>query len=193
MIAQVRGLIRFKTDRFVVVDVGGIGYRVFVSLETFKKIAGKKDEEVLFWTHLHVRENIMDLYGFLSYAELEFFEQVIQVSGVGPKSGLAVLSIAPLDILRKAIASGETSYLIKVSGIGKRLAEKIVVELRDKLSATGVGGMGESLREEGDALEALHSLGYSFREGREALRNIPEGTHGVENIVKEALRNISKN
>jgi len=191
MIIQLTGVIKFKTEKFVVVDANGIGYRVFVSLETLRKIP-QKGGEVTFWTHLHVRENLMDLYGFLNYAELEFFEKLIQVPGIGPKSGLAVLSVAPLDVLRRAIASGETSYLTKVSGIGQRMAEKIIVELKDKLAAIGVDREGVVFKDEEEALEALRALGYSLKESRDALKNLPEGTKGMENMIKEALKGVGK-
>ncbi|MFC1756845.1 Holliday junction branch migration protein RuvA [Patescibacteria group bacterium] len=190
MIIQLEGTIKFRTERFVVVDVNGVGYRVFVSFETLKEVS--KQEKVTFWTHLHVRENILDIYGFLNYSELDFFELLIGISGIGPKGAIAVLSVAPIDLLKKAISTGETSYLTKVSGIGRRLAEKIVVELKDKFGALEKAGDGESLKDEEESLEALQSLGYSLREGREAIRKIPDGTTGTENIVKEALRNINK-
>ena len=189
MIIQLEGIIKFKTEKFVVLDVNGVGHRVFVSFGTLKKVSSNKGK-VLFWTHLHVRENAMDVYGFLNYAELEFFEQLIQISGIGPKSALYVLDVAPLDILRRAIASGEKSYLTKVSGIGQRLAEKIVIELRDKLGAIGTEHDQQSFKEEEEALEALRSLGYSLRESRDALRKLPEDITGVENIIKKALKNV---
>lgn len=185
------GEIKFKTERFVVLDVNGVGYRVFVAFETMKE-AAKKKGPVLLWTHQHVRENLMDLYGFLNYAELHFFEMLIGISGIGPKSALAIISVAPLDALKKAIAAGETSYLTKVSGVGRRLSEKIVVELRDKLGAAGVDKTGQGFKEEEDALEALRSLGYSLKESRDALRNLPEDAKGTEKIVKHALRNMNK-
>ncbi len=188
MIIQLNGKIKFKTERFVVLDVNGVGYQVFVPYETLKEISSK--EEVLLWTHLHVRENILDLYGFLNYGELEFFQILIGISGIGPKSALGVLSVAPLDTLRRAIATGETSYLTKVSGVGKRLAEKIVLELKDKLGAIGIEQTNEELKEKTDAMEALQSLGYSLSESREALRKVPDNIKGMENIVKEALKNI---
>ena len=191
MIIQLTGVVKFKTERFVVLDVKGVGYRVFVSFETLR-IIPKNGDEIILWTHLHVRENSLDLYGFLNYAELEFFDQLIQVPGIGPKSGLAVLAVAPLDVLRKAIASGETSYLIKVSGIGQRMAEKIIVELRDKLAAIGVDRDSSEFKDEEEALEALRSLGYSLRESRDALKNLPEGTKGMENMIKQALKNVGK-
>lgn len=190
MIIQLTGEVKFKTEKFVVLDVGGVGYRVFVSFETLRILSGKEGKIIL-WTHLAVRENAMDIYGFLNYAELEFFELLIQVSGIGPKSALSILSVAPLDVLRKAIASGEISYLTKVSGIGQRLAEKIVVELKNKLGAAGADHGGKVLKEEEEALEALRALGYSLKESRDALRSLPEGTKGLENIVKYALRNIN--
>jgi len=190
MIAQLKGLIKFKTEKFVILDVGGVGYRIFVSFETLSDIAEK--EEVTFWTHLAVRENALDLYGFLGYAGLEFFEQLIQISGIGPKSALAVLAVAPLDVLKKAVASGEVSHLTKVSGIGQRLAEKIVLELKDKLKSIGSDSGFDNLKEEEEALEALRSLGYSLGESRKALRGLPEGTTGTESMIKEALRNVNK-
>jgi Holliday junction DNA helicase RuvA len=191
MIIQLEGIVKFKTERFVVLDVNGVGYRIFVSFETLRKIP-KKAEKIKFWTHLYVRENALDLYGFLNYAELEFFEQLIQISGIGPKSALSVLAVAPLDVLRKAIASGETSYLVKVSGIGQRLAEKIIVELKDKLGSLGAEREPGVFKEEEEALEALRSLGYSLNESRTALRDLPENVRGTENIVKEALKNVNK-
>lgn len=192
MIIQLAGLVKFKTEKFVILDVNGVGYKVFVSFETLKSVP-KKGEEVLLWTHLAVRENAMDIYGFFNYAELEFFEQLIQVSGIGPKSALSILAVAPLDTLRRAISTGETSYLTKVSGIGRRIAEKIVVELKDKLDAIGLDVNSEGMKDGEDALEALRSLGYSPREGREAIKKVSQDLRGVENIVKEALRNINKN
>lgn len=191
MISQLEGIIKFKTDKFVVIDVSGVGYQIFVGFETLKSL--KSEQKALLWTHLNVRENALDLYGFLNYAELEFFRQLIQISGIGPKNALSVLDVAPLDVLRRAISSGEKTYLTKVSGIGQRLAEKIVIELKDKLGSVGAEHNQESFKEEEEALEALRSLGYSLSESRKAIRDLPEGVVGVESIVKKALKNVSKN
>ena len=189
MISQLTGIIKFKTDKFILVDVGGVGYRVFVSFETQKKLP-RKGEKVEIWTHLHVRENIMALYGFLNYAELEFFGSLIQISGIGPKSALAVLAVAPLDVLKKAVSSGDVSYLTKVSGVGKKLAEKIVLELRDKVGLKGAETKAGGLKEEEEAIEALQALGYSLKQSREALRDLPRDIEGTENIIKKALRQM---
>jgi len=191
MIISLEGNIKLKGVGFVVLDISGVGYKVFVSAKTINDVSsvGKK---VLFWTHLYVRENAMELYGFLNYPELQFFEQLISISGIGPKGGLSVLDVASLDILKRAISAGETSYLTKVSGIGNKLAEKIVLELKDKVSVIGVEADSDMFKEEGDALEALRALGYSLHESRAAIRNVSKNTKGTENIVKEALQNINK-
>lgn len=189
MINQLKGLIKLKTEKFVVLDVGGVGYRIFTPFETFRKLP-KKGEETCLWTHLYVRENALDLYGFLNYPELEFFELLIQISGIGPKSALGVLSVAPIDVLKKAISTGEISYLTKVSGIGQRLAEKIVLELKNKIGA--LAGFESGLKHEEEALDALRALGYSLKESRDALKNLPDDANSTENIIKEALKNVSK-
>lgn len=191
MIAQLKGVVKFKAEKFLLIETAGVGYRVFVSSGTLKEVSGMKGE-VKLWTHLYVRENALDLYGFLNYSELEFFEQLIQISGIGPKGALSVLAVAPIDVLKKAIALGETSYLTKVSGIGQRLAEKIILELKNKLGTKGMKQGNILLKEEEDVVEALQSLGYSLKESRDALRRIPDNVKGTENVLKEALKNVNK-
>lgn len=172
-------------------DVAGVGYKVFVNAETLRKITKKQDTITKLWTHLYVREDALELYGFLMQGELELFETLIGVSGVGPRTALGILNVAPIDTLKRAIASGELSYLTKVSGIGRKTAEKIMVELREKFGKAMVPG--PELKEEQDALEALESLGYSAREAREALRQVPETIKGTPKRVKEALRILGGN
>lgn len=168
MIGGIKGKIILKKEKFLIVETGGVGYKVNVSPDTLSK-AKKTGEQISLWTHTHVREDILDLYGFLDYQELEFFEMLINVSGIGPKGALAILGIAPIETLRRAISTGDIAYLTKISGIGKKTAEKIVIELRDKM---GEEKSGSSLQGELDALEALKSLGYSQNEAREALKKI---------------------
>jgi Holliday junction DNA helicase RuvA len=124
------------------------------------------------------------LYGFLDRQELEFFEMLINVSGIGPKGALSILSVASIETLKKAIGTGDTIYLTKISGIGKKTAEKIVIELRDKIE---VDKTGTSLQGELDALEALKSLGYSQNEAREALKKISPLTD-TNTKIREALK-----
>ena len=170
MIGSIRGKITLKTEKFLIVETNGVGYKVNISPDTLSKM--KKDSEVFLFIHTHVREDTLDLYGFLERQELEFFEMLINISGIGPKGALAILGVASIETLRKAIGTGDTSYLTKVSGIGKKTAEKIVIELRDKM---GTELKGSALQGELDALEALKSLGYSQNEAREALKKVPLG------------------
>jgi len=191
MISLIEGKIEFKAERFCIVVAGGIGYKVFAAPETIEKIP-EKGGQVKLWTHQYVREDAFELYGFLTYAELDFFETLISVPGIGPKGGLGILGIAPLATLKKAIAAGDTSYLTRVSGIGRKTAEKIILELKDKLAGEGVTTEAPELAEEADALEALVQLGYSAKEAREALANVPQEVRGVEKRVREALKRLGK-
>lgn len=191
MIFSLEGTILFKTEKFAVVDVAGVGYKVFAGSDAIQKIP-EKGADVKLWTHQHVREDALELYGFLQYAELELFEMLIAISGIGPKGALGILGIAPVDTLKKAIAAGDTSYLTRVSGIGKKIAEKVVLELKEKLAGRGATIVAPELKEEADAMEALVSLGYSQREARDALSGVPEEITSVERRVKEALKKITK-
>jgi Holliday junction DNA helicase RuvA len=188
MIGSIRGKIILKTEKFLIVETGGVGYKINVSPDVLPK-AKKIGDEISLWIHTHVREDAFNLYGFLDREELEFFEMLINVSGIGPKGALAILGIASIETLRKAIGTGDTSYLTKISGIGRKTAEKIVIELRDKIGEKLEGG---SLQGELDALEALKSLGYSQNEAREALKKVPSGTD-INIKIREALKVLGKN
>ncbi|HXK35310.1 MAG TPA: Holliday junction branch migration protein RuvA [Candidatus Paceibacterota bacterium] len=185
MIAYLEGKIIAKDQKsLTLLTAGGIGYKINVSADTLTKI-GERQAAAL-WTHLAVREDALLLFGFLSKGELQFFEILISVSGVGPKTALGVIGIASIETLKKAIGSGDTTYLNKVSGIGKKTAAKIVLELRDKLGALKEG---PALKTEIDALEALATLGYSKEEAREALKKVK--AESTEAKVKEALKMLS--
>ncbi|RJQ32019.1 Holliday junction branch migration protein RuvA [Candidatus Parcubacteria bacterium] len=187
MISCLEGKTKLRSGKFLIIDVNGVGYKVFVLPDLLRKSEGT----IKIWTHLQVREDAMELYGFENYAELEFFEKLIQVSGVGPKSALGIMSIAPVDMIKKAIAGGETAYLTKVSGIGKKTAEKVIIELRDKMGEMTEGGAA-IFKDEQDILGALQSLGYSANEAREALKNLPGDVEGVNNKIKAALKLLGK-
>jgi len=188
MIGYIEGKIEYSTDRYVLVDVNGVGYKIYISANIFKKLP-KIGEKVKLYTHLHVREDIMDLYGFLDKKDLEFFEMLISISGIGPKGATNILNVASVDTLKKAIANEESSILTKVSGIGKKTAEKIILELKNKVS-------GEYLDEKygagGDAIDALIGLGYRLQEAREALKKVPESAKEVGEKVKQALKLLAK-
>jgi len=183
MIGSIKGKIILKTEKFLIVETGGVGYKINVSPDLLSKIK-KTGDGLSLWTHTHVREDTLDLYGFLERPELEFFEMLINVSGIGPRSALAILGIASIETLKKAIGTGDTSYLTKISGIGKKTAERIVIELRDKM---GEVKKGSSLQGELDALEALKSLGYGQNEAREALKKVSSEAN-INTKIREALK-----
>ena len=190
MISVIKGTIELNTEKYVIIDVNGIGYKVFISANTFKNLP-EKGEKVKLYTSLYVREDIMALYGFLTQEELEFFELLISISGIGPKGALGVLSVAPIKSLKRAIASGETEILTKVSGIGKKIAGKIILELRCKIEYISEED-GKKVGSDSEALDALVSLGYKLNEAREALRKIPEDIKDIGKKVKEALKILGK-
>ncbi len=183
MIGSIKGIITLKTDKYIIVETGGVGYKISVSPDALTR-ASKSGNEISLWIHTHVREDSFDLYGFLDYAELEFFEMLINVSGIGPKGALTILGIASIETLKQAIGTGDTSYLTKISGIGKKTAAKIVLELKDKM-----GSMegSPSLQGELDALEALKSLGYSQSEARDALKKVSADAD-INTKIREALK-----
>lgn len=189
MIAKLRGPIVESGIGYIIVDVSGVGYRVHAAADTLQKLRGKKGAVEL-WTHLAVRENSQDLYGFLSAEELSFFEMLIGISGIGPKSALGILSLADVVTLRSAISHGDTSYLTRVSGIGKKNADKIVLELRDKLGALEA----DETRPEGqaDTYEALRALGYDAKSAREAARTVPSDISDTAERLRAALKQLGK-
>jgi holliday junction DNA helicase RuvA len=186
MIGYVDGKIVFKGEKYVILSTGGVGYKIFVPVGVNRSLELDKDAKL--WTHLHVREDAMELYGFLYQTELEFFVMLISVSGIGPKSALGVLAVAPIDTLKRAISSGDTSYLTKVSGIGRKIAEKIILELKDKIGYGKDFFVGEEMNEHTDILDALVSLGYQQKEAREMIQKIPRDIKGRDKRLKEALK-----
>lgn len=190
MISHIRGRVIERAPGTVIIDVSGVGYRVFVSSHTHELLSKAPDVEVSLWTYLSVRETALDLFGFVEQKELDFFQKLVGIPGIGPKSALAILSLTTVDTLEKSIISGDTTYLIKVSGIGKKSASKIVLELKDKLGSRTDGDLG--LKEESDAIDALRSLGYSLKESREALRKVGRDVADTAEKVKAALKILSQ-
>lgn len=187
MISSLRGTIRHTDLNSVTLDVGGVGYKIFVPTDI--ALDAIEGEEMSLWTYLAVRETALDLFGFLDRELLSIFELLITISGIGPKTALGILNVATPQMLRQAVAQDDTSYLTKVSGIGKKNAEKIVLELRDKLPTTKEDGETD-MQGEADALEALVSLGYNERDAREALKQVPKEVEHAAERVKEALKLI---
>jgi Holliday junction DNA helicase RuvA len=187
MIAQVRGYVASVGTGTVVIDVGGLGYRVNVTPGAAAVLTEGAEATLL--THLVVREDALELYGFTEQPARTLFEHLIGVSGVGPKSALSILSIAQPETLMSAVAAGDTSYLTQVSGIGQKNANKIVLELKDKLSAVAETESAH-YEHDSDALEALKALGYSTAESRQALQAVDATIRGTNERIKEALKHL---
>ncbi len=190
MIAYIRGKIQHLRENSVVLDVNGVGYEVNVTAKEIGSFAGKEGSEVELYTHYYLRETEAELYGFSAYEEKDMFEILVNISGIGPKGALSVLSAASVDILRKGIAEGDTSVLTKVSGIGEKMAEKIIMELKDKVQEEWTLG-GENIREDSDVVEALESLGYSKTQAQRALKELPSELTNTEDKVKAALKSLT--
>lgn len=187
MISSLKGIVTEKDTKSMVLEIGGFGLKVFADNNTLQKAV--KTQGISLFTHLAVRENAMELYGFSEKETLEFFELLIGISGIGPKTAVAILNVAGPETLRKAISTGDISYLTKVSGIGKKTADKIVRELEGKVGILETEG---SVSEEVDAVEALRSLGYSQGEAREALKNLPQNISGTSEKIKQALKILGR-
>ena len=199
MIAHLRGRLLEKHPNRVIVDVNGVGYDVHVPLSTFYEMAEPGDEIAL-RIHTHVREDALVLYGFATVLELQIFERLISVSGIGPKLALAVLSGIEPNELVSAIRTANVSRLTGIPGIGRKIAERIGLELKDKMAsflsaemaASHVAAKGETLRE--DVLSALINLGYHRPLAERALDAAfkKNSEAGFENTLKNALRELSR-
>lgn len=178
MIRSIRGSVVSVEPAGVVVDMSGWGIFVFVPHPE----AFSREDEVTLRTHLAVKQDGMDLYGFVEEAELRFFELLLSVSGIGPKTALSVLRRAPREHIESAIAKRDIQYLTRVVGLGKKSAEKLVVEISEKIGAhTDVGS------EDSEVLDTLVALGYTEREARKAVMSIPSEVTGKEARLKAAL------
>lgn len=187
MIGHLSGTVVAVELDHLILSAGGVGYKLFSTQETLAGLQTGVATEL--WTHLAVRENALDLYGFATREALHFFELLLSVSGIGPRSALSVLGIAQVETLRAAIASGDPGYLTKVAGIGKKTAEKIVLELSGKV---GVASEEASAARQGDedALAALTGMGYTVAEAREALRAVPRDIADSGERLRAALKSL---
>lgn len=201
MYAFIKGRIDSLAEENVVLDTGGIGYNIKISSGTFAALPGI-GEEVKLYTYTSVREDALCLYGFLSRDELEIFKKLITVNGIGPKGGLAVLSVMSADNFRFAVLSGDAAAIAKAPGIGKKTAERVILDLKDKISLEDtlihskmhvVSNAGGALdhRAQNEAVEALTALGYSASDALHAVKSISvEEDMDVETILKLALKNM---
>lgn len=193
MIAHVEGTVTEKLVTSVIVDVHGVGYEVNVAVSDYEHAL--LNEKVKFYTYHHIREQAQELYGFSTLAAKKLFELLITVQGVGPKAALSILSIADSEIVRNAIANSDSSFVGKAAGVGKRIAERVVVDLSDKVGLalrydTSNTGVSRPINHTDEALEALMALGYSLADATRALEGVSTDLSTADRVTK-ALKSKS--
>jgi Holliday junction DNA helicase RuvA len=195
MIATLNGTVSEKLADVIVLDVNGVGYGLLVPAEDYGRLA--LDESVKLYIYEHIREQSHDLFGFLAKDTKNFFEQLLGVNGIGPKMALNMLSIGSAQDVRQAIASGDVKFIQQANGVGKRVAERVVVELKDKVGLVGVDleatGLlqGEAANLKDEAVEALVSLGYTVQDAAKALQGVDAELPAADRI-KLALKSAAK-
>jgi Holliday junction DNA helicase RuvA len=189
MIATLEGLITEKLGDTVVLQCGGLGYGLNVSFEDFGALETGKPAKL--YVYEHIRDNAYDLFGFRSLEAKRLFELLLSVNGVGPKMALAILSIASLGHVRQAIAAGDTKFITQANGVGKRVAERVVVDLKDKVglaaSEDATGFLTTTADPSDEALQGLVALGYSVQDAAEALKKVDTKLPPADRI-KQALK-----
>lgn len=194
MIGYISGKIISKKPTKILVDVNGVGYLINISISTFEKISEKED--VALYTYLNVKEDALDLFGFYTTEEKEMFEMLISVNGIGPKSAQGILSGIQIVDLKEAIKTGNIARLISIPGIGRKTAERLMIELRDKVESLGehgeVGFSGASNVRD-DAITALVNLGYYQKTAERVVRAITDKNPSttIEDLIKEALASLN--
>jgi Holliday junction DNA helicase RuvA len=185
MIAHVFGKVAEKFGNSVIIDVHGVGYEIQVALGDYEKV--NLDEEHKFYTYHHVREQSQDLFGFSSLAAKKLFELLITVQGVGPKAALAILSISDSETVRNAIANSDVEFIVKASGVGKKTAERVIVDLVDKVGLPvhyKQSAVQTELNTTDEALEALMALGYTLADASKALEGVPTDLSTAERVTR---------
>ena len=189
MIGKLTGQVVLARKNYIILDVVGVGYKVFLNEVNVGKISQKQTAEVFIFTH--VREDQISLFGFLSLEELEMFELLNSVSGIGPKAAMNILNIAEPRTIKSAILNKESSILTKVSGVGKKTAERVILELQNKVEDLPETERAEAGGQQ-EVIEVLMTMGYSAFEAREAVKMIPKEVEDVSEKIKLALRSMRK-
>jgi len=193
MIASIRGIVQAIGNSWMIIDVGGIGFKVYVPSVTLAKFS-KTGKEVRLYTHLHVREDNLSLFGFESNKDLTLFETFLTVKNIGPRLALTMFSTLDSERLIMAIASGDSNTLTSIPGIGKKTSERIVLELKDKLGEEWmVTSDLESVQSNGEVVEALTSLGYSVSEASRAVSALPSDSDlSLEEKITQVLKHFGE-
>ena len=191
MIAHIFGRLAEKFDNSVIVDVNGVGYELTITTPDFESV--NLGDEIKFYTYHSIRENSEELYGFSSLTAKKLFEMLVSVNGVGPKAAISILSLAPPEEVRNAIANADTGFVSKASGVGKKSAERIIVDLRDKVGTPSRYGTATTFSkmekfEKDEALDALIALGFPLKEATVALEKVDINLP-TEERIRLALKN----
>ena len=194
MIGRISGTLAHKSPGEITVDVGGVGYQIYIPLSVFYRLPDL-GEKVSLHTHTHLREDALQLFGFLEPEEKQVFLLLNSVAGIGPKLAVTVLSGIPADDLARALKAGDQARLISIPGVGKKLAERMIVELRDKVLTLPApeAPLGDGSQLTRDAVSALVNLGYRRPEAENSVREIAKKEGGtLADVLKEALRRLSQ-
>lgn len=200
MLHYIKGILTMRIEGGVVVEAGGLGYEVFVPDNSAVYLA-QEGESVTLYLYMAVREDDVSLYGFSEREGLTFFKQLITVSGVGAKAAMAILSVAPVSEMKKAIAFEDVDFLTRASGVGKKTAQRIVLELKDKIGSIAggsagvsvsadIGALGGEAGNRAEAINALISLGYSRTEAASAVSAVADEDLTSEEYIKQALKKL---
>ena len=192
MIGYLSGTVKTVRKNYIILATDHVGYKVFVTPQIFLNLEpGRKIE---LYIHTYVREDILALYGFASIPEQEFFEMLLSVSGIGPRLAMAVLSLGDLQMIKSGISSGDPDVFTKVSGIGRKTAERLIVELKEKVGDDAITGdqLQEISKRHSDIIDVLLALGYSRAEARRALMELPKDLTNADDKIRMALRSLAK-
>jgi len=176
-----------KKENYFILEMGGVGMRIFCSVNTLRKLPAVEGEVKVF-THMNIKEDAWDIYGFSDQNELDFFTKLISVNGVGPKTALNILNVDTADRLMAAINEGRVDLLTKASGIGKKTSERVVVELRGKFAQVGSEGLTGLMESDSDIVDVLCNLGYTKEQARKAISKIDPEAESIEDRIKSALK-----
>jgi len=191
MISYLTGTIKFKTGSFLTLLVGGVGYKVYVPTNVIAET--KLDEQLSFFIHTHVKEDALDLYGFPTQEDLTLFELFLGVSGVGPKTALSIFSNGKLPKIKEAIVKGDVDFFTSIPRLGKKNAQKIIIELRSKLGSLGEFDLiGEGGKETKEIIDALKSFGFTLSEAKEALRAVKDLEGSTSDKIRQTLKYLGK-
>ena len=206
MYAYIKGKVEFKSNEYIIIEAGGIGYKIFTSAQTLSRI-GNAGEDAKVYTHLYVREDIFALYGFYSLEELAMFELLISVSGVGPKAAISLMSVISPSKFGVAVITDDYKSLTKAQGIGNKMAQRIILELKDKLKKQQLDDFthnncclednkkAQSFSESSKASEAISALvvlGYTAIEASRAVSSVYSEELDLESIIKSSLKNLAR-